>query len=138
MVDYQDNDVTTPNKAYNGNVGASDFTGAYSTEEYEWFWNVYQLAYNMNKSNTKQGSIDAIDAALNEAVEALVPTTTPYATETSAMDEMVDEYAGKIDTDYNEGFYGNMNRLMITLRTLQKASIRPESLVTLLVLQAKL
>ena len=49
MDDYRDNDVTTPNKAYNGNVGATDFVGAYSTEEYEWFWNVYQLAYNMNK-----------------------------------------------------------------------------------------
>ena len=110
MADYIDDDTTTPNEVYAGNKSAVDYTGTpkdknYATEEYEWFWNVYQLAYNMNKSNTKQGSIDAIDAALNEAVAALAPTTSPYATETTAMEEMMDEYTGKIDTDYNEGFY---------------------------------
>lgn len=110
MADYIDDDTTTPNEVYAGNKSAVDYTGTpkdknYATEEYEWFWNVYQLAVNMNKYNKYQGSVDAINEALNEAVSNLAVTTTPYATETSAMEEMVEEYAGKIDTDYNEGYY---------------------------------
>ena len=104
MADY----ASASNKVevYNGNVDKNkDFTGAYATDEYEWFWNVYQLAANMNASNKYQGSVDAINDALNEAVSNLAVTTTPYATETSAMDEMVAEYEGKIEEDYNAGYY---------------------------------
>ena len=114
MLDYIDNDRSSPNEVFNGNSAPAinttagivdDYSDELATEEYEWFWNVYQLAVNMFDDNTKQGSIDAINAALQDAVDALVPTTTPFATETSAMEEMMDEYAGKIDTDYDEGFY---------------------------------
>ena len=105
MADYIDNDTATPNSNYNGNVASKDFNGKYATEEYEWFWNVYQLAVNMSGTNKYQGAVDAINEALNDAVSNLTVTTTPYATETSAMEEMVEEYAGKIDTDYNEGYY---------------------------------
>ena len=104
MADY----ASASNKVevYSGNVDKNkDFTGAYATEEYEWFWNVYQLAANMNASNKYQGSVDAINEALTEAVSNLAVTTTPYATETSAMDEMVAEYEGKIEEDYNAGYY---------------------------------
>ncbi len=90
---------------YAGNTGAADYTGSYATEEYEWFWNVYQLATNMNANNKYQGAIDAVNEALESAVDALEVTTTPYATETSAMDEMVEKYAGKIESDYNAGYY---------------------------------
>lgn len=105
MADYIDNDTTTPNSNYNGNVASADFNGKYATEEYEWFWNVYQLAVNMSGTNKYQGAVDAINDALNDAVSNLTVTTTPYATENSAMEEMVEEYAGKIDTDYNAGYY---------------------------------
>ena len=112
MADYIDYDYTSTNVAYNGNTGAADFVGVPATEEYEWFWNVYQLAVNMKsssatKGNTKQGSIDAVDAALQEAIEALAPTTTPTATEVSALEEMVDEYDGKVESDYIAKYYNN-------------------------------
>ena len=90
---------------YAGNKGAEDYTGSYATEEYEWFWNVYQLANNMNASNKYQGAIDAVNEALTKAVDELNVTTSPYATETSAKDEMVENYAGKIESDYNAGYY---------------------------------
>ena len=90
---------------YAGNKGAEDYTGSYATEEYEWFWNVYQLANNMNASNKYQGAINAVNEALNKAVDKLNVTTSPYATETSAKDEMVKNYAGKIESDYNAGYY---------------------------------
>ena len=90
---------------YAGNKGAEDYTGSYATEEYEWFWNVYQLANNMIASNKYQGAIDAVNEALNKAVDELNVTTSPYATETSAKDEMVENYAGKIESDYNAGYY---------------------------------
>ena len=90
---------------YAGNKGAEDYTGSYATEEYEWFWNVYQLANNMNASNKYQGAIDAVNEALTKAVDELNVTTSPYATETSAKDEMVKNYADKIESDYNAGYY---------------------------------
>ena len=111
MADYMDYDSTTPNQVYAGNTANPDkvkdytFQGAYATEEYEWFWNVYQLAANMNANNKYQGSVDAINDALNAAVADLAVTTTPAAVDTGAMNDAVDKYAGKIDTDYVEGYY---------------------------------
>ncbi len=111
MADYMDYDTSTPNEVYAGNVANPDkvtdytYQGAYATEEYEWFWNVYQLAANMNSNNTKQGSVDAVNDALNEAVADLAVTTTPASMDVGAMNDAVEKYAGKIDTDYNEGYY---------------------------------
>ena len=59
----------------------------------------------MKSKNGYQGAINAINEALNKAVDALEVTTTPYATETSAKDEMVKNYADKIESDYNTGYY---------------------------------
>ena len=110
MADYIDDDTTTPNEVYAGNESSKDYFGTwnnrnYATEEYEWFWNVYQLAANMNSSNTKQGSVDAVNDALNDAVSNLAVTTTPNSTEVGAVEDATDKYAGKIDTDYDEGYY---------------------------------
>ena len=105
MADYTDYDTSTPNQVYSGNESADDFEDGYATQEYEWFWNVYQLAARMNDDNAYQGAIDAVNDALAEAVSDLAVTTTPYSAETSAMEEMMDEYAGKIDSDYDEDYY---------------------------------
>ncbi len=105
MADYIDNDTTTPNSNYNGNVASKDFNGKYATEEYEWFWNVYQLAVKMSGTNKYQGAVDAINEALNDAVSNLTVTTSPAAVDTGAMEDAVAKYEGKIDTDYNEGYY---------------------------------
>ena len=105
MADYIDNDTTTPNSNYNGNVASADFNGKYATEEYEWFWNVYQLAVKMSGTNKYQGAVDAINEALNDAVSNLTVTTSPAAVDTGAMEDAVAKYEGKIDTDYNEGYY---------------------------------
>jgi len=102
--DYADVTFTNTADAFNGNEGP--YAG-YVTAEYEWFLNVYELAANMKAASKKyQGSIDAVNDALVAAVEALEVTSTPYATEVSALEEMAEEYEGLIDTDYNAYFYG--------------------------------
>ena len=112
MLDYMDYDTSTPNEVYAGNRDLDgDFAGNGATEEYEWFWNVYQLAAKMNASgsgssgNTKQGSVDAVNEALADAVANLAVTTTPNSTELGAVEDALEEYAGKIDTDYDEDYY---------------------------------
>ncbi len=78
------------------------------TAEYEWFANVYQLAtaiYNRNTSSSYQGMIDTVNAALNEAVAGLAVTTTPAGSTTLRLEEAVDNYAGKIESDYIEKYY---------------------------------
>ena len=105
MIDYTDYDTSTPNQVYSGNESADDFAGGYATQEYEWFWNVYQLAVRMNDDNKYQGAVDAVNEALMEAVSDLAVTTTPTSTDTAAMEEMMEEYDGKIDTDYSEDYY---------------------------------
>ena len=79
---------------------------AESTDEYQWFWNVYQLAYKMNKSNKYQGSIDAVNEALTAAVDALAVTTSPKSSEVAAKEEALKDYEGKIESDYDAGYYG--------------------------------
>ena len=116
MADYLDYDTTTPNEIYAGNDYSKDYYGTwnarnYATEEYEWFWNVYQLAARMNDfgkgttGNTKQGSVDAVNDALADAVAELAVTTTPNSTELGAVEDALEEYAGKIESDYAEGYY---------------------------------
>ena len=107
MKDYIDYDTTTPNEVYAGNTTAANDTyrGELATEEYEWFWNVYQLAANMNKSNKYQGSVDAVNAALSDAVANLSVKTSPNAIELGAVEDALDEYAGKIESDYDAGYY---------------------------------
>ena len=99
--------VTTGDNAYDTTAGkdANYYADGSSTDEYQWFWNVYQLAANMNADNNKQGSVDAVNDALNAAVAELAVTTTPASMDVGAMEDAVEEYAGKIDTDYNEGYY---------------------------------
>jgi glucan-binding YG repeat protein len=106
MADYIDYDTTTPNEVYAGNKGTSAFEGKYATEEYEWFYNIYELAYNMNKSNKYQGAIDAVTEALEDAVAALSATVLPAGSNVAAKEEMVDKYAGKIESDYYATYYG--------------------------------
>ena len=113
MADYMDYDTSTPNEVYAGNAVADTdpYKGNLATEEYEWFWNVYQLAAKMNASgsgssgNTKQGSVDAVNDALADAVAELAVMTTPKSIELGAVEDALEEYAGKIESDYDEGYY---------------------------------
>ena len=78
------------------------------TAEYEWFANVYQLATEINGKATPasyQGMIDTVNDALNSAVEALAPTKTPAGSTTLRLEEAVEKYADKIDTDYLTKYY---------------------------------
>ena len=59
----------------------------------------------MSGTNKYQGAVDAINEALNDAVSNLTVTTSPAAVDTGAMEDAVAKYEGKIDTDYNEGYY---------------------------------
>ena len=104
MDDYLDYTGAT-NAVYAGNESEKTYASAQATDEYEWFWNVYQLAANMNKYNKYQGSVDAVNEALNTAVAELSVTTTPAGVDTGALADSVAKYEGKIDTDYNEGYY---------------------------------
>ena len=104
MADYLDYTGAT-NAVYAGNESEKTYASAQATDEYEWFWNVYQLAANMNKYNKYQGSVDAVNEALNTAVAELSVTTTPAGVDTGALADSVAKYEGKIDTDYNEGYY---------------------------------
>ena len=104
MADYLDYTGYT-NAVYAGNVSEPTYASAKATDEYEWFWNVYQLAANMNKYNKFQGPVDAVNDALNAAVAELAVLTTPSNVETGALADAIEKYEGKIDTDYNEGYY---------------------------------
>jgi glucan-binding YG repeat protein len=104
MADYYEYGNTS--YVYAGNTGTKSYTSTYSTDEYEWFYNVYELAYKMNAKNKYQGSVDAINEALEEAIAALSVTTTPAGSNTLALEEMVDKYAGKIESDYLATYYG--------------------------------
>ena len=104
MNDYLDYTGAT-NAVYAGNKTEATYAAAQATDEYEWFWNVYQLAANMKADNTKQGSVDAVNDALADAVAELSVTTTPAAMDTGAMNDAVEEYTGKIESDYDAGYY---------------------------------
>ena len=63
VVDYKTNG-TTKAATYIGNNGS---IGVATTDEYEWFWNVYQLATTVNaqsKAGSYQGVIDTVNTAL--------------------------------------------------------------------------
>ena len=86
-----------------GKIGAASVT-----DEYEWFWNVYQLAATVNgmtKTGTYQGIIDTVNDALVEAVADLAPSVTPAGSTALRLEEAVEDYAGKIDTDYIAKYY---------------------------------
>jgi glucan-binding YG repeat protein len=104
MSDYYE--YGNDNTVYTGNEGTTAYTADDSTDEYQWFYNVYELAYNMYKSNKYQGSVDAVTEALNEAVAALEVTQLPAGSNTLAKDEMVETYADLIESDYSATYYG--------------------------------
>ncbi len=97
---------------YPGNGTAGTNYGVSTTDEYEWFLNVYELAANMNalgsgsSGNTKQGSVDAVNDALVAAVADLAVVTSPNSVELGAVEDAMTEYEGKIESDYDEGYYG--------------------------------
>ena len=97
---------------YPGNGAAGTNYGVSTTDEYEWFLNVYELAANMNalgsgsSGNTKQGSVDAVNDALNAAVADLAVTRTPNSVELGAVEDAMTKYEGKIESDYDAGYYG--------------------------------
>ena len=87
QVDYKQagNAVST----YVGNSGKYEGT---ATDEYEWFLNVYELAYNVNKNNTSSsigGVVSAVDEALTKAVGALSVTVSASNSAATALDETV-------------------------------------------------
>ena len=97
---------------YPGNGAAGTNYGVSTTDEYEWFLNVYELAANMNalgsgsSGNTKQGSVDAVNDALNAAVADLAVVTAPNSVELGAVEDAMTKYEGKIESDYDAGYYG--------------------------------
>lgn len=99
---------------YEKNRKGAEYTGITGavadnvTAEYEWFANVYQLAasiYNRNANSSYQGMIDTVNAALNEAVDELAVTTTPAGSTSLRLEEAVDKYEGKIETDYAAKYF---------------------------------
>lgn len=103
QIDYAEKNNTVA--TYIGNVGKYADT---ATDEYEWFVNVYELAAKINKMNDNgsyQGVVDTVNAALEEAVADLAVTSTPAGSTSMRLEEAVDAYDGKIESDYIEKYY---------------------------------
>ena len=87
QADYKQNGNAVA--TYVGNKAKYDGT---ATDEYEWFLNVYELAYNVNKNNTSSsigGVVSAVDKALTKAVDALNVTVSASNSASTALDETV-------------------------------------------------
>ncbi len=104
VADYATNGSTKA-ATYKGNEGS---IGVATTDEYEWFWNVYQLATAVNaqaKNGSYQGIVDTVNSALKEATDALTPTTSPAGSTTLRLEEAVNKYDGKVESDYVAKYY---------------------------------
>ncbi len=98
------------NEVFNGNSGTDEYLKGATTDEYQWFYNVYELAVKMNATNKYQGAIDAVHEALTEAAGSLEATTSPTGSQVLAKEEMMDQFADKIESDYNAVYYANYEK----------------------------
>ena len=108
MADYAERG--NANAVFNGNSGTEEYLEGATTDEYQWFYNIYELAAKMYSTNKYQGSIDAVTEALAEAVDALEATTSPAGSQVLAKEEVMDKYADKIESDYNAVYYANYEK----------------------------
>ena len=101
---------------YSGNAGALyagvDATAIKGvTSEYEWFYNVYALAYDVYTSNKYQGTVDLMASTLNEAVEALAPSYAARASDVLGAEEANDKLENLVETDYTSTMWSNRNKI---------------------------
>ena len=109
VADYTTNGSTKA-ATYIGNNGSIN---AATTDEYEWFWNVYQLATTVNaqsKAGSYQGVIDTVNSALANAAEDLTAYTPARASTALRLEEAVDEYDGKVESDYVAKYWNAYNK----------------------------
>ena len=107
-----------PQDDYTGNVYGGNYPGVDTaingvTAEYQWFLNVYDLAYNVYTSNKYQSTVDLMATTLNEAVAALTPdsTSTARASDILGAEEANDELESLVDTDYTTDMWANRNKI---------------------------
>ena len=81
------------------------------TEEYFWFYNVYDLAYNVYANSRYQSTLDLMAEALTEATEALTPSTGAYASTILAAEEQADRLDGTVETDYTASMWANREKI---------------------------
>ena len=115
-----------PQEDYAGTVSGANpgvdnrITGV--TAEYFWFYNVYDLAYNVYQNNEYQSTIELMATTLDEAVAALAPdaNSTARASDVLGAEEASDKLADLIETDYVSSMWSNRNKIynFITERVL--------------------
>lgn len=98
------------NVVFNGNTGSAEYLKGATTDEYQWFYNVYELAAKMYSTNKYQGAVDAVSEALTEAAGSLEATTSPKGSQVLAKEEVMDKFADKIQSDYNAVYYANYEK----------------------------
>ena len=81
------------------------------TEEYFWFYNVYDLAYNVYANNRYQSALDLMAESLTEAIDALAPTEDAYGSTILAAEEQADRMADAIETDYTDSMWANREKI---------------------------
>ena len=81
------------------------------SSEYYWFYNVYDLAYNVYTSNKYQSVVDLVASTLDEAVDALAPSSNAYASTILKAEEQNDKLENLIETDYTAAMWANRNKI---------------------------
>ena len=114
--EYKNSWALYPAGDYSGDNGAL-YSGVDATAiknvsaEYEWFYNVYALAYDVYTSNKYQSTVDLMATTLNEAVDALAPSYTARASDVLGAEEANDKLANLVETDYTATMWGNRNKI---------------------------
>ena len=107
-----------PMADYAGTVMTGSYPGVDTpvygvTSEYFWFYNVYDLAFNVYSGNTHQSTIDLMATTLDEAVAALVPdaNSSARASDVLGAEEASDKLVDLIETDYDSVMWGNKTKI---------------------------
>ena len=80
-------------------------------DSYYWFYNVYDLAYNVFVENEYQGTLDLMAETLNEAVAALTPTRNARASDILGAEEANEPLNDLIETDYTEAMWSDRTKI---------------------------
>jgi glucan-binding YG repeat protein len=83
---------------------------SYVTSDYYWFYNVYDLAYNVYNSNKYQSTIDVMTSALTSAIDALAATP-DYSSRVLRAEEQNAKLANLVETDYKASMWANRNKI---------------------------
>ena len=83
------------------------------TSEYYWFYNVYDLAFNVYSGNTHQSTLDLMASTLDEAVDALVPASVSAARASDVLgaEEANDKIESLIETDYDDAIWADRTKI---------------------------